>query len=110
MIYHGWNHPLIILLYPPPLIPGIVSTCLILPFYTCVHSISTTFSLLHPFLISSPPPTGTNSQTGPVYKSLCITPLQKYSHSRVVLQYYSWKIWALERKLLQFTGSHLFYT
>jgi hypothetical protein len=36
-------------------IPGIVSTGLIFPFHTWVHSFSTTFTILLPFLISPPP-------------------------------------------------------
>jgi hypothetical protein len=41
--------PSIILLYTPSLIPGVVSTGIIVHLHACVHSVCTTFSLLHPF-------------------------------------------------------------
>jgi hypothetical protein len=54
-IYHSWVHPpRPSLLSPFPPIPRIVSTGLISHFHTWVHSISTTFTLPHPFLRSSP--------------------------------------------------------
>jgi hypothetical protein len=40
----------------PPLIPGIVSTVIICPFHTWVHNISIIFTILYPYLISSPLP------------------------------------------------------
>jgi hypothetical protein len=59
--------PSIIFLYPP------LSSLLeqfqqvsFFHFHSWVHTISTTFTILHPFLISFPPATGASSQTGPV--------------------------------------------
>jgi hypothetical protein len=48
-IYHSWIHPLH---HSPLSIPGIVSTCQ--HFHTWLYNISTTFILLHPFLMSFP--------------------------------------------------------
>jgi hypothetical protein len=45
---------IIFLLYPPSPILRIVSTGLIFCFHTLVRNISTTFMLLHHFLMSSP--------------------------------------------------------
>jgi hypothetical protein len=48
--------PSIILLYPSPLIPGVVSTGITFHLCTCEHNIYTIFTLLHPFSTSFPLP------------------------------------------------------
>jgi hypothetical protein len=64
--------PSIILLY----LPGIVSTASFFRIHIWVHNISTTFTLLPPFLVSSPLSTGANQQTAPIL-SFCPLFLKK---------------------------------
>jgi hypothetical protein len=53
-IYHTWIHPLYHSpLYPHALIPGIVSTGIILHLHACVHIFCTIFTLLSPFSTTS---------------------------------------------------------
>jgi hypothetical protein len=53
IVYHSWIHPPIILLYPPPHSWSSLDRSL-LHFHARVHDPSTTFTLLLPFLASSP--------------------------------------------------------
>jgi hypothetical protein len=53
-LYHTWIHPFHHSpLFSSPLIPEILSTGIFFQLHTCVHSICTIFTLLHPFPTSS---------------------------------------------------------
>jgi hypothetical protein len=68
-IYLSQIHPSVILLYLPFPLLRIVSTDLIFPFSYMSTQYFHQNHLLHPFPISSPFPTGTNPQSGPIVSS-----------------------------------------
>jgi hypothetical protein len=79
-IYHSSVHLLhhSPLLPPPPNSWNSFNMSHFFHLHTCVYNVSTIFVFLQPFLISSPPPMGTNPKTGPILPSCSL--LMKKDH------------------------------